>query len=98
MRPRSKSNAYFHSFHFIFNSLYRVKSAGDKITALQLALSTKEREYLTKPIYNFMSQLTYENDKSEAGGFPNFYCFQGCQNGPGSPHFFSQNYKKVYNH
>ena len=30
------------SFHFIFNSLYRVKTSITKITALQLALSTKQ--------------------------------------------------------
>ena len=43
------------SFHFIFNSLYRVKTSITKVTALQLALSIKQ-----KPIYNFMSQLTYK--------------------------------------
>ena len=47
----------FHFFHFIFNSLYRVKTSITKVTALQLALSTKQ-----KPIYNFMSQLTYEKN------------------------------------
>ena len=45
------------SFHFIFNSLYRVKTSITKVTALQLALSTKQ-----KPIYNFMSQLTYKKN------------------------------------
>ena len=45
----------------LINSLHRVKSSIDKITALQLALSTKQREYLKKPIYSFMSQLTYKN-------------------------------------
>ena len=47
----------FISFHFIFNSLYRVKTSITKVTALQLALSTKQ-----KPIYNFMSQLTYKKN------------------------------------
>ena len=51
------------SFHFILNSLNRVKASIDKITALQLSLSTKQREYLKKPIYNFMSQLTYKKVK-----------------------------------
>ena len=47
----------FISFSFIFNSLYRVKTSITKVTALQLALSTKQ-----KPIYNFMSQLTYKKN------------------------------------
>ena len=34
---------HFISFHFIFNSLNRVKASITKITALQLALSTKQK-------------------------------------------------------
>ena len=37
----------FH-FHFIFNSLNRVKASITKITALQLALSTKQKRLLKK--------------------------------------------------
>ena len=55
-------NLQFH-FHFIFNSLYRVKTSITKITALQLALSTKQHNIEKKPIYNFMSQLTYKKKK-----------------------------------
>ena len=55
----------FLSFHFIFYSLYRVKTSITKFTALQLALSTKQNNIEKKPIYNFMSQLTYKKKKIE---------------------------------
>ena len=55
---RLGSCSFSFSFHFIFNSLYRVKTSITKITALQLALSTKQNNIEKKPIYNFMSQLT----------------------------------------
>ena len=40
-----KAEIELFSFHFIFNSLNRVKASITKITALQLALSTKQRDY-----------------------------------------------------